>query len=471
MEEQPCAADTVCVYPAGNSAAQCVSKVQACGGFLGNTCGTNAYCEFFGGQCNEGATCSFASNRCAYVNGGATGVCQPLPSDSACANSGKPVCGCDGVTYKNDCARRGASVAFDHSGECTGGTGGGGAGGSSGRGGAGGAGGYASGLGGSGGTIIDAGPSGDEAADASSASEFCLGQDSKIGLNGKTWTVPVTSKPTDLALNCCTSYAAHLHSQPAVGEDLELVVRFPLGSLRAGSYLLGLSQSIGASLRSTARADAGAASEARVNGTLTVAGKPEDRQQPWQMGLCLSVEDASSRWQGLRIYVPGVPVAAASWASRFRIWPLEDSSLTATDVEHADLNTLELASSPLLSLTDLDFVQASACPLGGQCTWMGLNTQRLVGSTLLGLVRGTASAVGVHGVPFVVEADGQRIYLGTFGTMISSVGIYTPQVTVEDIADDGFAIEPPRKAEPPASDLRNDPRIVKVFSEAGMWIP
>jgi hypothetical protein len=210
-----------------------------------------------------------------------------------------------------------------------------------------------------------------------------------------------------------------------------------------------------------------------VNGTLTVGGAPEDRQQAWQMGLCASVIDPSGEWQDLRIYVPGVPVAASSWASRFRMWPLKDSSLTATDVEETSLDALELASAPLLDLMDVDFVQLqpSHCPNGGQCTWVGLNTEFLRTSTLIGLVKGTRSSVSLEGVPFVVEADGQRIYLGAFGTGMSSIGIPLPQVMVEDVTDEGFAIYPPPKTTPASPDLRNDPRIVKVFTEAGMMIP
>jgi hypothetical protein len=131
--------------------------------------------------------------------------------------------------------------------------------------------------------------------DASWASSLCVGQDSKIELNAKAWTVPVTSKSTDPFLSCCFAYAAHLHSQPSVGEDLEVVIRFTAGALRAGSYSLGLSQAIGATLRSSTRPDGGAGAEAQVEGTLTVGGAPEDKQQAWQMGLCVSVNDSSDR--------------------------------------------------------------------------------------------------------------------------------------------------------------------------------
>jgi hypothetical protein len=284
----------------------------------------------------------------------------------------------------------------------------------------------------------------------------------------------VTSKQTDLFLNCCDAYAARLHAQPFVGEDLDLVIRFNVGSLQAGTYALERVQYLGASLRSTVRSlDAGALEEARVTGTLTVSGSPEDNNQAWKMGLCVSVDDSSSRWQGLRVYVPGVAVAPSGWTNRFRMLRLKDSSLKATDVDQLDVNTLELAPEPLLNLMDVDFVQldSTKCLLGGKCTWMGLDTERMTGSTLLSTVRGTATSVDLRGIPFVVEADGQRIYLGAFETSVSSIGIQGPGVMVEEVVNEGFPIYPPPSFHLIPPDLRNDPRIVKVFSEAGKVIP
>jgi hypothetical protein len=459
METNPCGSDTVCVYTSGSSVATCLSRSLACGGALGNTCGPGKYCEFFGQPCSDGASsCAPISDACAYVNAGAAGICQALPSESECAKYTRPVCGCDGVTYKNDCARRAAGVAASYSGECLAGTGGvGGSGGSGGSGGRGGAGGSM----GDGGDRTDGGPQTDAPTDA-----FCTGTDNKIGLHGKTWVISATSKCLNPTASCCMDYAIRLHSQSAVGEDLEAVLRFTVGSLKAGTYSL-LSQAIGPTIRSSVRREDAGSAEPILEGTVVISGAPEDDKQAWRMGLCAQIRDPSSQWQALQIYVPGVAVAPSSWSSRFRMWRLKDPSLRATDVASADINKLELASQPLLDLADVDFVEpeSTQCALGGKCSWVGLNTSFLSAATLLAGIKGTATSIDLGGVPFVVETDGERIYLGAFQTAISSVGAQGPDIMVEGISDEGFAISPPPGARSP--DLRNDPRIIKVLTEAG----
>jgi hypothetical protein len=64
-------------------------------------CGDNAFCDKH--DCNAEA-----------------GNCAPSPL--TCDDDEHPVCGCDGVTYYNDCLRRTAGVAASSPDECSGGT-------------------------------------------------------------------------------------------------------------------------------------------------------------------------------------------------------------------------------------------------------------------------------------------------------------------------------------------------------------
>lgn len=57
--------------------------------------------EFF--ECRQSVECPMGWRREKKACGDATGVCKELPA--ACSEQESLVCGCDGVTYFNDCVR------------------------------------------------------------------------------------------------------------------------------------------------------------------------------------------------------------------------------------------------------------------------------------------------------------------------------------------------------------------------------
>ena len=81
--------------------ASAVGPGKQCGGFPGT-------------QCDAGLFCQKRPGTCSVID--MSGVCVRVPR--VCPRIFRPVCGCDGKTYGNDCERQMAMVSKNHNGKC-----------------------------------------------------------------------------------------------------------------------------------------------------------------------------------------------------------------------------------------------------------------------------------------------------------------------------------------------------------------
>jgi hypothetical protein len=93
--------------------------IVAGGAALGSTgAGAANLDEACGGKdaitCNSALWCQKAEGQCAVPE--APGKCDKAPS--FCMRVSRPVCGCNGKTYANDCERQRVKVQLDHVGAC-----------------------------------------------------------------------------------------------------------------------------------------------------------------------------------------------------------------------------------------------------------------------------------------------------------------------------------------------------------------
>ena len=85
----------------GRSADRSADRGAVCGGFAGVRCAPGNYCDW-------------PANRCAAAD--VQGRCVRVPE--VCTEVYQPVCGCNGQTYSNDCARLRARAQKAHDGAC-----------------------------------------------------------------------------------------------------------------------------------------------------------------------------------------------------------------------------------------------------------------------------------------------------------------------------------------------------------------
>lgn len=146
--------------------------------------------------------------------------------------------------------------------------------------------------------------------------------------------------------------------------------------------------------------------------------------------------------------------------SMFSVYLLNDSKLTAVDAVKKKLSDLQLATEPLFTIENLKYYRWS-------------NHSFMIDSTAAKKIGALAKErPTVFGIPFVITVDKEKIYLGTFWFLYSSL---MPPCPATDITftpskvQQEFTIgrEYPM---PNGNDKRNDERIYNALKSAGVLV-
>jgi len=145
----------------------------------------------------------------------------------------------------------------------------------------------------------------------------------------------------------------------------------------------------------------------------------------------------------------------------FAIYMLADSTVTAIDAAQKLIDSLILAEEPIITDEDINYYKWNE---------HSLSLKSEANERIREIAK---SRQTVFGIPFIVMAKKERIYLGAFWYAFSSVAPSFPTIEIsgyvlKDYHSNVLKIEKSWIEDQP--DMRGDPRIYQVLQEAGILI-
>lgn len=267
---------------------------------------------------------------------------------------------------------------------------------------------------------------------------------------------PVAVTSALVIMDCCDGFTLRFHSQAQLGFDVAVMVRHFAGPLLSGKFEL---PSDAGGLEVAAYDPSGPPGlDATVSGSLSIEA-PSSYEELSYVSACLSVSAPGQAIDGTRLYASHVPIAPYAWSNRLEVRLLDDPAITADDAAKLPLDALKLAGPALFDLMAIEWYDGKDHTV----TWDGWHSSKYI--------VGQLPPVGVHGLPFVVMANGQRAYLGAFVSALSSVALSMPVIVIENMKEDSFQIDSayPTGAQP-GNDARNHPAVLAVLESAGKLV-
>jgi hypothetical protein len=310
---------------------------------------------------------------------------------------------------------------------------------------------------GSGGTPGDSSVEPEAAGDGAVQTAWVCDGESKVQTQG-TLVSPAQVTATRVVLNCpCDVANILLHRSKEAG-PLSVQVHFGLITMPSpflgGEYEIDTqSDSPNPSVIVTdSRGDTGA--QQRVTGQLSWRYGKEG--EPLEVRFCLHVDSPGDTLDGTNLYVDNVVVGNLTNDTGAAFWLLKDKTTTADMAQNHPLDDLELAASPLVSMWNMDFYDATS------------HTVHLTRGSNLSTDSPSLPEVPFYGLPFVVTANGKRVYLGSFMSSTSSYIPPIPTILDDDATDDSsFTIHP---VVGQGVDFRSDAHLIQALHDASKLV-
>jgi hypothetical protein len=138
---------------------------------------------------------------------------------------------------------------------------------------------------------------------------------------------------------------------------------------------------------------------------------------------------------------------------------LKDPHTTANQVYNSDIYSLKLAERPFLSYKDLVYYKWSE---------HSFKIDSINAKTIQNICKNNTT---VFGIPFVVTVGQERIYLGAFWFLFSSLAPVFPHINSPIENGENSCIFVINKSwDSTKTDLRNDPRIYNVLKKYGLLL-
>ncbi len=152
-------------------------------------------------------------------------------------------------------------------------------------------------------------------------------------------------------------------------------------------------------------------------------------------------------------------ITESSLEGGLNFYLLKDSHITTSQVFNSNIYDLKLAEKPFLTYKDLVYYK-----------WSEHSFK--IDSNKVKIIQNICeNNTTVFGIPFVVTVDQERIYLGAFWFLFSSIAPTFPYINAPiDNEENSYIFVINKSWDSTKTDLRNDPRIYNALKKYGLLL-